>query len=271
VSAAGAAYLAFLAARDGEADLPRHRLAHREELFDRLARDPVRSAAPLDREAYLRNLVRRRPEAGLDERILWLLATAKANQAERFGVGLSELYGRITPSDAARVHIALQEFYHTRILADVVAIFGLPVGTQPPPLVARMIVKTIIGTPEAWHLPLTGSAEMAGCIIFRALRDRGVELFADEPAVAGRIRVLFDEILGDEIGHVGFIAAQLGPVRRPIMRGLYRVLGFGMAAQMRELVAVIGRRELKRRFRAPFRLEAMAAELPGLAFAAAPR
>jgi hypothetical protein len=109
----------------------------------------VRSAVPLDREAYLRNVTRRRPEPGLGERILWLVATARANQAERFGVGLSELFGRVTPSDAARVHITLQEFYHARMLADVVAIFGLPVDMQPPPLVARMIVKTIVGTPEA--------------------------------------------------------------------------------------------------------------------------
>jgi hypothetical protein len=116
---------------------------------------------------------------------------------------------------------------------------------------------------------LTGSAEMAGCIIFRALRDRGVELFADEPAVAARIGLLYDEILGDEIGHVGFIASQLGPARRSMMRGLYRVLGYRMAAQMPALVALLGR-ELKRRFRVPFRLECMAAKLPGLAFAAAP-
>lgn len=262
-------YRSFLAKRDGEADLSRHRLARREELFDRLARQPVQSTARIDQIAFRRNLARRRPERNLDARMLWLLATAKANQAERFGVGLAELYGRITPNDPVRVHIALQEFYHTRILADVVAIFGLPVHMGPPPLVARLIVKTIVGTPEAWHLPLTGSAEMAGCTIFRALRDRGVELFADEPAVVARIRLLYDEILADEIGHVGFIAAQLGPARRALMRALYRALGARVAAQMPELVALLGATELRRRFRAPFRLDAMAAELPGIAFAAA--
>ena len=270
MSPSAARYLAFLVARDVEPDLARRRLARREELFERLAAEPLRSEARIDRATYLRNLARRRPERGLDARMLWLLATAKANQAERFGVGLAELYGRITVGDPVRVHMALQEFYHTRILADVLALFDLPVHMQPPPLAARLLVKTIVSVPEAWHLPLTGSAEMAGCTIFRALRDSGVALFADEPLVAGRIRLLYDEILADEIGHVGFIASVLGRRGRWLMRTLYRTLGPRMAAQMPELVALLGRGELERRFGAAFRLEAMAAELPGLAFAVAP-
>src|SRR5438034_901407 len=177
-------YLAFLRARDGEADLLRHTLSRREAFFDRLAREPVRSRRAIDRETFLRNLARRRPEPGLDDRMLWLLATAKVNQAERFGVGLSELYGKVNPDDPILVRIVLQEHYHTRILADALAIFGLPVHARPPALAARVIVKLLVGTPERWNRPLAGCAEMAGCVLFRALRDRGVELFADEPEVA---------------------------------------------------------------------------------------
>ncbi len=202
--------------------------------------------------------------------MLWLLASAKANQAERFGVGLAELYGRITSdSDPVRIHVQLQETYHTRILADAVGMFGLPVHARPPALLARLLINWILTVPEGWHLPLTGAAEMTGCIVFRALRDTALELFADEPAVAARIRLLYDEILGDEIGHVGFIAAQLGPAGRTLMRGFYRALGLQMAGQMPEIVRLLGRAELRRRFRAPFRLDAMVAELPGRAFAAA--
>src|SRR3989442_435518 len=88
----------------------------------------VRQRRPSDGEVSLGILARRRPEGDLDARMLWLLASAKANQAERFGVGLAELYGRTTSdSHPVRVHVQLQETYHTRILADVVAIFGLPV------------------------------------------------------------------------------------------------------------------------------------------------
>lgn len=263
-------YLAFLVERDGEPDLPTHTLSRREALFERLARDPVRSAAPVDRETYLRNLARRRPEPGLDERMLWLLATAKANQAERFAVLLAELYGRLTEStEPVKVHVALQEYYHTRILADLVALCGLPVHHRPPALFARGIVNLLLSTPESWNLPLTGASEMVGCVLFRMLRDAGVRLFADEPAVAARIRLLYDQILADEIGHVGFIAARLGPVGRRLMRGLYRLIGWRMVAQLPELVALFGSGGLRRHFAGAFRLDAMAAELPGLAYATA--
>jgi len=263
-------YLAFLEARDGEPDFERHVLSRREAFFARLRRDAVRSRLPIDRATYLRNLARRRPEPGLDERTLWLVVTAKANQAERFGVGLAELYGRIAAdSDPVRVHIQLQEFYHTRLLADVVGMFGLPVHAGPPGLFARLIIRLTIALPEERHLPLAGAAEMMGCVMFRALRDRGVALFAEEPPVAERIRLLYDEILGDEIGHVGHIAARLGPTGRSVMRGLYRVLTQSAAAGLPELGVLFGRRALASRFRAPFRLEEMVAQLPGRAYAAA--
>jgi len=261
-------YRAFLAARDGRADLLRHTLARREAFFDGLARERLVAQYRPDRETFARNLARHRPEPGSDQRMLWLLATAKANQAERFGVGLAELYGKLDPGDPVRVHIALQEHYHTRILSDVVETFGLTVHPKPPRFVARAIVKILVATPERWNLPLTGATEMAGCVIFRLLRDRGVELFADDPRVAARVRLLYDEILGDEIGHVGYIAGVLGPQGRRVMRVLYRLLGLRLATQLPELVALVGRRELARRFAAEFRLDAMAAELPGRAYAA---
>jgi len=263
-------YLRFLRERDGEPDFPRHTLSRREEFFAALAATPVRSAIRVDGAAYLRNLDRRRPAPGLDGRVLWLLAAACANQAERFGVGLAEVYGRITPgSEPVRLHVTLQEIYHTRVLADVVAIFGLPVSSRPPDLATRAITHLMVRTPERWQLPLVGAGEMVGCIVFRMLRDRGRELFAAEPLVAARIGRLLDEILGDELGHVGLIASRLGPRGRALMRGLYRVLALPLARRMPAMTRLFGRRALRLAFSGPFRADAMAAELPGLAYVAA--
>ncbi|TPG35927.1 hypothetical protein EAH80_07845 [Mycobacterium hodleri] len=50
-------------------------------------------ARPADRQTFLPNMRRRKPEPGLDRNMLFLLATAKLNQAERFGFGLGETYG----------------------------------------------------------------------------------------------------------------------------------------------------------------------------------
>jgi hypothetical protein len=262
-------YLEFLAARDGDADFARHTLARREAFFAALARDPVGSRQPVDRAVYLRNLARRRPEDGLDDRMLWLLATAKPNQAERFAVGLAELYGRIRDdSEPVEVHLTLQETYHTRILADVVAMFGLPVHARPPVVLARAMIRWMISMPPVWRLPVTACGEMVGCVLFRALRDRGLALCADEPAVAERVRLLYDEILADEISHVGFVASQLGPVGRAVARSLYRLLAPRLVAQMPEVVQLLGRAELARRFDG-FRLDEMARDYPRLAFTVA--
>jgi len=250
-----AGYLASFIDRDGEPDLLRRTLPRREAFFERLAREPVRSTHRVDRATFLRNLARRRPELGLDDRMLWVLATAKANQAERFAVGYAELYGRIAlDGDRIRLHVAFQECYHTRLLAEAVAMFGVPPEPRLPALPVRLLVKILVRTPEAWHLPLAGSSEMAGCVVFRALRDRGLALFADEPPVAARIRLVYDEILADEIGHVGLITARLGPTGRRVMRRLYRLLGHRVAMQSRELAALFEGRDLRSRF-AAFRLE----------------
>jgi hypothetical protein len=262
-------YREFLVVRDGDADLLSHRLSKREAFFDELARYPVRSGAPIDRTVYFRNMARRRPEPGLDPRMLWILATAKTNRTERFGVGLTELLGRVnTDSDPARVHIVLQETYHTRILAEAVAVFGLPVDACPPRPFWRVMFRFMVSAPERWSLPLVGASEMAGCVLFRALRDKGIELFGDEPPVAERIPLLYNEILADEIGHVGFIAARLTERGRVGMRRLYACMTSTFARQSAEVVALLGRAEMARRLCA-FHLAEAAAELPSLTFAAA--
>ena len=107
---------------------------------------------------------------------------------------------------------------------------------------------------------------MVGCVIFRALRDRGVALCADEPLVAEQVRLLYDEILGDEISHVGFVTAQLGAAGRRLMQWLFRRFGVRLVSQMPELVTLFGAAGLARHFD-NFRLDAMAAEMPDKAYA----
>jgi hypothetical protein len=106
-------YRRFLEARDGTPDAEHDTLSRREAFFRALEERPVRSARIFDRAAFLRNLARARPEPGLDERMLWLLATAKVNQGERFGVELGKLYGMgaAEDGDPERIHVILQETY----------------------------------------------------------------------------------------------------------------------------------------------------------------
>jgi hypothetical protein len=264
-------YRSYLARRDGDADLLNRRLACREEFFGALEANPVRSARTIDRAVFLRNLHRRRPEPNLDRPMLFLLATAKLNQAERFGVGLGETYGFNSGDDTPpeRVYMELEEHYHTRLLAYVLDIFDLPFYIVPPPLVVRQFVKTAVFLPERIGFAFVGAAEMAGCVMFDELRRVGIEVFRNEPDVAARIEQLYDEILTDEIGHVGYCAARCTPVERALMRWLYPRIGRLFARQTVEISRLIDPKTLYARLDRPFDVAKLASGLPTETFLAA--
>jgi hypothetical protein len=268
-----AAYREFLLRTDGAADPLRCQLAARERLFAEFDAHRPRARFVADRTVFLRNLRRSQPDAGLDRRMLWLLATAKLNQSERFGVGLGEVYGKEQDkfeTEPERLYVQLQEHYHSRILADVIAMFELPFPTIPPRLALRATIRLFVALPHEWTLPLVGASEVVGCILFRALRDEGVRLFADDPPVARRIGQLYDQILADEVGHVGFIAAKLGPRWRSLTRFLAREIAWrSILGSTPELVALFGAAELRRLLRRRFDVRREVESFAGRAYAAA--
>lgn len=256
-------YRDFLTKRDGEADLLNRRLANREQFFSDIESNPVRSAHPADRTTFLRNLRRRRPEPGLDAKMLFLLATAKLNQAERFGVGLGETYGRNSDESVPpeRVYLELEEHYHTRLLAYALDVFDLTFQVVPPPFVIRQVVKANVFVPERLGFMFVGASEMAGCILFDELRRAGTRLFADEPHVAERIELLYSEILTDEIGHVGYCASRCTSAERAIMRRIYPLIGRLFARQTAEISLLIDPKALHARLDRPFDVEELTADL----------
>lgn len=264
-------YRDYLVRRDGDADLLNRRLASREQFFEWLETDPVRSTHPIDRQVFMRNLRRRRPEPGVDRKMLFVLATAKLNQAERFGVGLGETYGLNSGEDLPpeRVYVELEEHYHTRLLAYVLDIFGLPFQVVAPPLVMRQFVKIGVFLPERFGAPFVGAAEMAGCVMFHELRRVGSELFADEPQVAARIERLYSEILTDEVGHVGYCAARCTRAERALMRWLYPRFGRLFARQTAEISLLTDPDKLRARLDRPFDVEELTAGLSNETFLAA--
>ncbi len=264
-------YRTYLEKRDGDADLLNRRLASREEFFGSLEADPVRSARPIDRRVFTRNLRRRRPETGLDREMLFLLATAKLNQAERFGVGLGETYGYNSGEDVPpeRVYMELEEHYHTRLLAYILDMFGLPFQVVAPPLVMRQFVKLAVFMPERLGFAFVGASEMAGSVMFDELRRVGIELFTDEPDVAARIERLYSEILTDEIGHVGYCAARCTAGERALMRWLYPRIGRLFARQTYEISLLTDPERLHTRLDKPFDIDELTAGLSNETYLAA--
>jgi hypothetical protein len=264
-------YRDYLVRRDGDADLLNRKLSSREEFFAALEADPVRSKHRIDRQVFAKNLRRRRPEPGVDRRMLFLLATAKLNQAERFGVGLGETYGNNSGDDVPpeRVYMELEEHYHTRLLAYVLDMLDLPFQVVAPPLVMRQFVKAAVFLPERMGFMFVGAAEMAGCIMFHELRRIGVELFDDEPEVSARIERLYSEILTDEVGHVGYCAARCTPAERAIMRRLYPRIGRLFARQTFEISLLTDRQDLHDLLDRPFDVDELSAGLSNETFLAA--
>ncbi len=263
-------YREFLRKRDGTPDPVNHTLSNRERFFDFIEQNPVRSNLAIDRDAFLRNLYRRRPEAGLDDRVLWLLITAKLNQGERFGIKLADSYGIPTAPDAAPelVHVILQEHYHSRLLATVLGMFDLPFPNLEPHWLFRGMIKAVVLDRDNWSLPLAGASELVGSVLFHILRMRGLELFAEDGPVAERIQLLYDEVLADEVSHVGYFAARLSPLRRRIMRGLTPIVAAVIAKQTPEILSLFSRKELTKSLKAPYLLDKIAAEFPDRAYVA---
>jgi hypothetical protein len=266
-------YRRFLQHTEGIADAVRLRLERREQFFAEFEQNRPHACYQPDIELFRRSMFRRRADTGLSPEMLWLTATAKLNQAERFGVGLGELFGKDQDkfeTQPERLYVQLQEHYHTRILAEVLSMFGLALPTVPPSPGLRTMIALFVALPHEWTLSFVCASEIVGCVLFRAMRDRGVILFADDPVVAHRIRLLYNEILADEIGHVGFLAAKLSSRGRRIARWLARTLiARNIVGGTPELTLLFGREEIGRLVRSRFDVLQQAEEFPGRAYAAA--
>lgn len=219
-------FVAFALARDGAPDLPTRSLARREAFFARLRATPAPrwDGAPIDAEAFTRWHRGSRPLTEAPPLIAWLVKVARANEGEGWGVdylldrgGFDGLGagGALQPRDFAD----LEETYHTRIMREIVALFGLGYTLRRPPLAIQQSVKLMARLPRQASYMLLLAGELMGTVAFAQLARQGEALLDGHPAVAARVRELLDEILVDEVGHVTFLLGsmrgwQLALIRR---------------------------------------------------------
>lgn len=267
------AYRDFLIRTEGKADIMKYTLEKREQYFQQLQDSLVQSRYQPDEQEFLDAMFSRKFDPLRDRRLQWLLATAKLNQSERFGVGLGEAYGKDQDKFSTQpelLYVQLQEHYHTRILGDVVSMFGLRMPTIPPTFWMRQMVKSFVMIPHEKTLVFVAASEMVGCRLFSAMRDEGIRLFADEPEIATQIENLYNEIFADEIGHVGFLAAKLSPTGRAMARWLsQKVVWRVIAGSVPEIGFLFGNDFLKQRMHEPFDLRDYVRQFPTRAYAAA--
>lgn len=250
------AYRRFLEERDGAADLAARTLSRREAFFRDLERKPVRWEGDVDRYGFFAHFfAARRP--GIDARTLWLVAIAKANEGESYGVDL-ELEAFLARGqenvDPIELYLMLEEQYHSRILVEACRTCGLDLQLQPPRWGQRGMIYLIRYLPERlrWIPVLCG--EVLGSVVFQILRE-SCHVFSEQPEVEARLHALLTEIWTDELGHVAFLRARLGPWAVRAARALAPLVATALmkdVPQLRQLGC--DRRELLGRLRAGLEL-----------------
>jgi hypothetical protein len=241
-------YYQHLLAEDGLPCLETRTLPRREAALREEEGHAVRRSGPplVDQAVFDRNFARDKPEPGLDERTMWALALARANRTESYGIDYKLRTRGWEPEGVhtVRTFVEIQELYHKRILLDALDAIGLRVPAGEPRRFTRVVVSLFGHIPRWLSDPLAFMAEASGVGAFRLLRDKGRELFADQPEVLARVDALLSRILSDEIGHVQFLRSVMGPVRMWILRRVFPLFLRAFFDDMPESVLMFGRENL---------------------------
>jgi hypothetical protein len=240
---AAAHYFQYLKGKEGHLNLAARTLSGREPFFIRLAEDPVRVELPIDREAFHRAHAQTRPDPGLSRELLWLLAIAKGNRTEYYGMEAHIVVNGILDGDKAdtQAYVDMQEVYHTRILLDVLRCFDLEIEVGQPAFASRVAVQLMVRLPQRLALPLILCAEFVATVVFRLLLDTGRELFGHIPELWERLDTLLQQIMIDEVGHVAYCRARLGATGLAAARALLPMVGASLLSDQQEFALLVGK------------------------------
>lgn len=233
-----AGYLRYLHTRDGEIDVGRATLSRREAWFDELDEKPVEWLGELDLEGFYAHY-RDEGTPDIDDRTVWLVAAAKANIGESYGVEIELRRFFRNPdlaadADPLYLHLMLQEHYHTRILRALCSTCGLEPERRVPSTIQRFVIHLMMYLPERvrWIPILAG--EVLGSEVFKLLRE-GTRLFDAQPEVRERLDTLLGEIWTDEAFHIAYLRAKVGPWGVKVARWLLPLVAWSVMRDVSQL------------------------------------
>jgi hypothetical protein len=249
------AYRSYLEARNGDIDLDNRRLSRRELYLAALQANPVSSQNAIDPVGFREHL--EGPGVlPVDEATAWLLAVAKANEGEVYGVDLELrrfirdkrfirdercIEDDVDGVDMLQLYVFLEEVYHSRILTEVCLACGQDLVIRQPRWRIRMLSRAIYYMPDRIRWTVILCAEVVGVTAFRLFLDR-CHLFAKEPEVEERLRSLVTEIWQDELLHVAMLRARLGPFAIRVARRLFPFVVRSLIQDVPELLDLGGNR-----------------------------
>jgi hypothetical protein len=217
-------YLRFLIEREGGVDLAARTLSRRELRMAAMEQSSVVWTGEIDRAGFQRCIQGERG-AALDPRTEWVLAAAKANEGERYGVEIE--IGRFLArggfpgirSPELMLYVLMQESYHCRILIELCRTCGISFEARDPGWANRALLALIGVLPGGLRWIPVMAGEIVGTAVFQLLHAH-VGLFAADPAVRDRLRALIREIWIDEVLHVAYLRAHLGAPGLAAVRAL---------------------------------------------------
>lgn len=238
-----AAYLNWLAVRDGEPNMRLRTLSVREDFFRQCDSQPVFWDGLVPFEEFERACRATSPAEffGISELALWMRALASVNEAEAFVINLA--LGKKTWSDVADVMswVELEELFHTRHLVEALKVvlrhsakFSEPHGKM------RFFLILAAKSPRFFSDMLAVMGEIVGIVSFLVLYQKAAELFGTTSPAAKRIRSHLGEILIDEIGHFTYVRSKLGPIRMSIVRRVFPLVAPMLFGQYPVLGALFG-------------------------------
>jgi hypothetical protein len=236
-------YLTFLTERDGEPNVGKRTLSRREAWINEITATPVNYKGKID-HSLLDRYLRERPGPDVDPKVLWVLATAKANRVEHYGVTLDfSLHGDQVAQRYGQhmAYIDLEEFYHTRILRESVRVFDFDLDLEPPKTFTRFFAEVVVRSPHWFRLVTALCGELFGSVAFLMLWEK-ISLFDDDPEAAARLRMLMREILIDEMGHAAYGHAMLGKLGIRTVRSIAPMVSAYFLADLPEFSYLAGGR-----------------------------
>lgn len=250
-------YLYYLRGRDGIPALESRTFSWREDRFvqleHRLAPQP---ALGLSTEVFQRNLLRKKPEPGLNPRMLWALAMAKISRSERYGVDykLKTCGFAVAEANDPCLFVEIEELYHSRIIALALRHIGLDAQMRPPSRLTQLALRLMMLLPHAISDVIVMSGEVAGVIVFRMLAEKARELFQEAPEALSNILELLAQLLIDEVGHVYFLRSRLDGPRLFLARLILPLVAKALLDDTPEIWPLLGRERLMK--------EILAADIP---------
>ncbi len=239
-------YWGFSSRHAGELLEEEKDLANKRVRLRSFQENPVRSRQPLpDPQRFYRNYRRLKDDLStLDSKTLLLTCIYKFARHEWMGIQAaweaipamaeaSELKQRIS-----RVHLA-EEFCHARLFNEMFRTFHLHgVEWESPGPIERWFYRLFARLPGALMNAPAFVTELMGFTFYRHLDAAFDRVLGDEPEARERLRELLQEIMVDELAHVGqrrnFIGRLGIRLARLLVRPMFRMF-FRDIPESREL------------------------------------